>query len=103
MSSVKDREPARITIGLTTYFASRWLSSRLMTFIVDHPGIALRLQPMIDLIDLPSHHIDMAVRWGTGRWSDLEIEPLLACPAYPTAGSTIAAQVAEAGLARARA
>lgn len=98
IAALRDRTQARITIGMSTYFASRWLSPRLMTFIAAHPEIALRLQPMVDLIDLPTHHIDMAVRWGHGRWSDLQIEPLFTCPAYPTAGTTVAARIAEKGL-----
>ena len=72
-----------------------------MTFIAGHPRIALRLQPLIDLIDLRAEHIDMAIRWGKGEWRDLEIEPLLSCPAFPTAGAAIAARVAETGLAAA--
>jgi DNA-binding transcriptional LysR family regulator len=83
---------------MATYFASRWLSPRLMTFISTHPRIALRLQPLIDLIDLRTHNIDMAIRWGKGDWTDLEIEPLLSCPAFPTAGTAIANHVAEVGL-----
>ena len=89
----------RITVGLSTYFASRWLSSRLMTFIAAHPGVALRLQPAIDLIDLPAQGIDMAIRWGNGNWCDCLVEPLFACPAFPTAGAAIHARVAVDGLA----
>ncbi len=98
IAELRDETEGRITIGLATYFASRWLSPRLMTFISGHPRIALRLQPLIDLIDLGSHNIDMAIRWGKGDWNDLEIEPLLPCPAFPTAGTAIATRIAEIGL-----
>ena len=98
IAGLREEAPGRITIGLSTYFASRWLSPRLMTFIADHPGIGLRLQPLVDLIDLKSQHIDMAIRWGKGDWKDLEIEPLFPCPAFPAAGTAIAGRVAEAGL-----
>lgn len=90
---------ARITVGLSTYFASRWLSPRLMTFIAAHRGVALRLQPAIDLIDLAQQGIDMAIRWGKGQWGDCQIEPLLSCPAFPTAGAAIQARVVARGLA----
>ncbi len=92
-------DDARITVGLSTYFASRWLSPRLMTFIAAHPGVALRLQPAIDLIGLAQQGIDMAIRWGKGRWRDCQIEPLLSCPAFPTAGAAIQTRVAAKGLA----
>jgi len=98
IAGLREEAPGRITIGLSTYFASRWLSPRLMTFIAGHPGIGLRLQPLVDLIDLRTQHIDMAIRWGKGEWTDLEIEPLLPCPAFPAAGAAIAERVADRGL-----
>lgn len=98
IAELRDGGHGNITIGMATYFGSRWLSPRLMTFLADHPEIALRLQPLIDLIDLGAHRIDMAIRWGKGDWTDLEIEPLLPCPAFPTAGRAIAKRVDETGL-----
>lgn len=98
IAELRDEGHGRITIAMATYFASRWLSPRLMTFISSHPQVALRVQPLINLIDLTAHDIDMAIRWGKGDWRDLEIEPLLPCPAFPTAGAAIAARVAEGGL-----
>lgn len=92
IDDLRDRDTTRITVGMATYFASRWLSPRLMTFITAHPQIGLRLQPLVDLIDLETAHIDMAIRWGDGDWSDLEVEPLLPCPAFVVAGAAIARQ-----------
>jgi len=104
IAGLRETGSDRITIGMSTYFASRWLSPRLMTFMADHPRIGLRIQPLIDLLDrsdLRAQAIDMAIRWGKGDWTDLEIESLLPCPAFPTAGAAIAKQVAELGLAAA--
>ncbi|MDH3742438.1 MAG: LysR substrate-binding domain-containing protein [Hyphomicrobiales bacterium] len=98
IADLKDAGPERITVGMSTYFASRWLSPRLMHFITDHPSVGLRLQPLVDLIDLEAHGIDMAIRWGRGQWTDVEIEPLLPCPAFVTAGPDIARRVATYGL-----
>ncbi len=93
IAALRDEGPGRITIGLSTYFASRWLSPRLMTFMVSHPGIGLRLQPVIDQIDLRRESIDMMIRWGKGDWSDMEIEKLFLCPAMPVAGDALAGQI----------
>lgn len=98
IDGLREAAAERITVGLSTYFASRWLSPRLMTFTAGQPRTGLRLQPLIDLIDLRRHGIDLAIRWGRGDWTDLEIEPLFPCPAFPTAGAPIAARVAEIGL-----
>lgn len=101
IAALQEAGPGRITVAMSTYFASRWLSPRLMTFIVGHPRNALRLQPLVDLIDLPAHNIDIAIRWGKGDWTDLEVERLFPCPAFPTAGAAIAKRVADMGLAAA--
>ena len=87
-----------LTIGITTYFASRWLSSRLMRFMSMHPDIRLRLQPMIDLLDLRGEGVDLAIRWGRGQWTDVTIEPFLPCPAWPTGNAEAAALVRDVGL-----
>ena len=98
IAELREAVPGRITVGMSTYFASRWLSPRLMTFTARHPRIGLRLQPLVDLLDLDVHHIDLAIRWGNGDWNDVEIEPLFSCPAFPTAGADIANRIAENGL-----
>jgi len=90
----------RITIGMATYFAARWLSPRLGDFLAGHPGTALRLQPLIDLVDLRAAGIDMAIRWGRGAWNDMAIEPLLPRPAFVTGGVAIAQRVREEGWPR---
>jgi DNA-binding transcriptional LysR family regulator len=98
ITGLRDEGAGHIAIGMSTYFASRWLSPRLMTFIADNPRIALRLQPLVDLIDLRAQSLDMAIRWGKGDWTDMEIEPLFPCAAFPVAGAAVAGRVADAGL-----
>ncbi len=73
-----------LTIGTTTYFASRWLSPVLMDFMASQPDITLRLQPMIEPYDLADSGVDIAIRWGSGGWDDCATKPLFPCPAWPT-------------------
>lgn len=87
-----------LTIGVTTYFATRWLSPRLMDFMRIHPEIRLRLQPMIDLMDLKNEGVDLAIRWGDGNWTDLTIQPLFECPAWPCGNRAAFELVQEKGL-----
>ena len=91
--AVLKEEGTSITIGTSTYFASRWLAPRLMRFITQHPHIRLRLQPVIGAGDLPREQLDLMIRWGKGEWSDVLIEPLFLCPAIATAGQTVARQI----------
>lgn len=83
-----------LTIGLSTYFAARWLSPRLTDFMQRYPGVRLRLQPMTQLFDLEGQGIDIAIRWGNGQWSDAEVSPFLQVPAWP-AGTPWAKQQVE--------
>lgn len=96
--SLREDDSTRITVGTPTYFASRWLSPRLMTFINDHLNTSLRIQPMINMFKLQADNIDMAIRWGKGDWNDLQSELLFLCPAFLTAGKEIAKQVELQGL-----
>lgn len=94
-------EPDRITIGALTYFFSRWLSSRLMSFMEASPTIAVRVEPITGIADLGQSDIDVAICWGSGEWADYECELLFECPARPTANAAVAARVQEMGLERA--
>ena len=101
---LRRQQQSSITIGMATYFASRWLSPRLMDFISHHAGIGLRLQPMIGMPDLHSSDLDMAIRWGKGEWADpgMLVELIFPCPAMLTVsaetGRLIEAQGIEAML-----
>ena len=83
IGNIRKSDSQDITIGMSTYFASRWLSPRLMRFMAAHPEINLRIQPLIDLIDLSEVNIDVAIRWGKGDWQnrDEKIERIFSCPA----------------------
>jgi LysR family glycine cleavage system transcriptional activator len=48
---LQHKEPDRITIGALTYFFSRWLSSRLMSFMEANPNIAVRVEPITGSAD----------------------------------------------------
>ena len=98
IDSLRRVDTTRITVGMTTYFASRWLSPRLMHFTSRYPKIGLRLQPTVGIVDPQKERIDMLIRWGKGDWQDLDIEPLLPCPVTPTAGADIAQRVKVVGL-----
>ena len=89
-----------ITIGMATYFASRWLSPRLMHFITAHAGISLRIQPLIDLTDLYSNDLDLAVRWGKGEWQDagMNCERIFRCAAVLTCSPEIGDEIKRDGV-----
>jgi len=87
IASMGNNQDARITVGMTTYFASRWLSPRLMHFTSKNPDIGLRLQPTMGIKKIGEDDLDIVVRWGDGNWDDGVIELLLPCPAFPTSSN----------------
>jgi len=59
---------AKLQVGLLASFATRWLAPRLQTFALAHPRIDLQLRPDIALADVSGGEVDMAIRYGRGRW-----------------------------------
>jgi DNA-binding transcriptional LysR family regulator len=98
IADLREAPDRPITIGVTTYFASRWLSPRLMLFMKAHPRVRLRIQPMIDLSDLGSEGLDLAIRWGRGDWTDVTIRPLFLSPAFATGAPEALDLIREKGL-----
>jgi len=98
LEDLKGQGHQSLTIGVTSYFASRWLSPRLTGFMQQQPDIRLRIQPMIDLLNFAGQEVDLAIRWGNGKWSDCEIIRLFDSPAWPTGNRHAAELVASNGL-----
>ena len=102
---LKETTPDLITIGALTYFFSRWLSSRLMSFMEANPSIAVRVEPITTLTDFPESDIDVAIFWGIEDWDKpdhkLDQTLLFSCPARPTANASVTKQVQKIGLEQA--
>ena len=98
IKSLREDGSSNITIGMSTYFASRWLSPRLMTFMAKHPEIGLRIQPLINLAELTD--IDLAIRWGKGDWVEpgMTAELIFRCPAMLTMGERMKKRVDSEGI-----
>ena len=100
IEGLRQASQPRITIGMATYFASPWLSPRLMRFITEHPEIGLLIQPLVDLTDLRRDELDLAVRWGKGQWreAEYEIERIFRCPALLSASAGTGRRIEDEGI-----
>jgi LysR family transcriptional regulator, glycine cleavage system transcriptional activator len=58
-----------VSVTLTPALAQRWLISRLSEFLRIHPDVDLRIRPVARVLDLDIERIDVAFRWGAGRWA----------------------------------
>ncbi|MFO1037526.1 MAG: LysR substrate-binding domain-containing protein [Geminicoccaceae bacterium] len=85
----RHRGRADLTVASSVTFASYWLMARLARFRAANPAIELRLVAAAPIQDLAGAGIDLAVRYGDGRWPgtnavkifDNEIWPVCA-PSY---------------------
>jgi len=66
-----------ILVSATPMFASAVLMPRLASFMAAHTDIELNLQSTIEAVELAPGGVDMAIRYGTGAWQNLETELLL--------------------------
>ena len=61
--------PVRVT--LSPSFAAQWLMPRLRDFWERHPDIGLSLHPDHRVLDLRREGLDLAIRYGRGKWPGL--------------------------------
>lgn len=83
-------EPRRLTISTTPSFAARWLMPRLTGFLEAHPQFDVRLSTSNAIADLARQDIDVAIRYGTGRWPDLKAQRLLTAELFPVCSPSFA-------------
>jgi len=60
-----------LSVGLTPYFATRWLTRRIGRFSARHPQIEMRLHLTSAPVDFDRMDLDLAVAWGRGDWPGL--------------------------------
>lgn len=74
------KQPSRVNLNVSPYFAARHLMPRLAQFRQMAPDIELRITTMIDLPDFGRDNIDMTIQWGYGGWPDYHSVRLVADP-----------------------
>jgi LysR family transcriptional regulator, glycine cleavage system transcriptional activator len=60
----------RLRVTMLPSVASRWLMSRLPRFCEQHPEMEVQVIADPDILDLRSEGIDLAIRFGHGRYRD---------------------------------
>lgn len=62
-----------VNISVAPAFLTRWLVPKVREFQDRHPDIELRLSPNSGVIDFGWSDIDMAIYFGDGKWSGVEL------------------------------
>ncbi|MBO6537843.1 MAG: LysR family transcriptional regulator [Rhizobiaceae bacterium] len=84
-----------LTISVAPVLASKWLVPRLSDFMSAHPGIQVRLDATVQLIDPATSDIDIAIRVGPGGWPGVKAEPLLEQEIFPVCVPALAEKLHE--------
>lgn len=82
-----------LLVSVAPAFASRWLIARLARLFKRHPDILVRIDASARIADLEGSDIDVAIRFGDGRWPGVEARLLVAQEIYPVAAPSIARQI----------
>ncbi|MBL8808263.1 MAG: transcriptional regulator GcvA [Rhodospirillales bacterium] len=73
----------RLTVSTLPGFAVKWLFPRLIRFDERHPEIELAIATTGQLADFSAGEVDVAIRYGTGRYPGLHVEKILDEDMFP--------------------
>lgn len=86
-----DDDSGVLTVTTTDSFASSWLVPRLRRFREAHPEVEIRLTTSDRMVDLAREDIDIAIRFGSGKWPDHHIEVLFEEDVFPVCSPALVA------------
>src|SRR5690348_10422810 len=72
-----------LTVSVAPSFAAKWLLPRLDSFQAKHPDIDVRVSASMQLVDFSRDDVDMAIRYGSGRYPELIVEKLMTEAVFP--------------------
>lgn len=91
----------RLTVSVAPILAARWLIWRLPRFRAAHPGIRVRIDAELGLVNPAWGEVDLCVRVGRGGWAGVRAERLAAQVIFPVCAPGLARRVTDhADLAR---
>jgi LysR family glycine cleavage system transcriptional activator len=81
----------RLTVSVAPSFAAKWLVPRLGQFETLHPQVDVWISAGMELVDFNSGEIDIAIRYGAGRYPGLEVVRLMQETVIPVASPELLA------------
>lgn len=82
-----------LTVSVAPVFAGKWLVWRLQRFAEQHPGVRLRLDATVALVDPSRSDVDACIRVGRGGWPGVQAEHLLDQRVLPVCSPGVAARL----------
>ena len=87
--AVPGKAAGSLSVSLEVAFAVRWLVPRLGDFQKLYPDIDLELDPTKDLVDFRNSDAELAIRYGSGDWPDVEVTHLVDLMAFPVCSPSL--------------
>ncbi|MBF0277871.1 MAG: transcriptional regulator GcvA [SAR324 cluster bacterium] len=72
-----------LNISLPPAFAIKWITPRISSFQALYPDIEAHIHASNQLVDFDRQNIDLAIRWGFGKYPGLRSEHLLSVSFFP--------------------
>lgn len=90
-----ERQRARSTIVISAMpsLAAKWLAPRLPDFEARHPQWQVRLDVADDLVDFTSGQVDVALRYGMGKYPGLHARYWMKADVHPVCSPALAARL----------
>lgn len=79
----------RLAVSVAPSFASKWLVPRLDRFQAGHPDIDVWVSADMDVVDFAVEDVDLAIRYGGGRYQGLMVDHLMAEKIVPVCAPSL--------------
>jgi LysR family glycine cleavage system transcriptional activator len=76
LRATKKPERPLVSVSVLPSLGARWLAPRLGRFLARHGDVDVRISPTSHLVDFAVESVDLAVRYGKGRYPGLVVEKL---------------------------
>ncbi len=87
-AAAAERDP--LVVSLDRQFASRWLPTRLAALLAHPAGANIEIRVEDRLADFTTDGVDVAVRYGAGRWPGTEVRHLFTETLFPVCSPAFA-------------
>lgn len=81
--AVATKGRSTLVVSLTPSVAAKWLMPRLERFTARHPDVEVRLDTTTRLVEFSREQVDLALRYGAGRWPGLVVTLLMTEEVFP--------------------
>jgi LysR family transcriptional regulator, glycine cleavage system transcriptional activator len=92
VAAAEARSDNVLTVTVAPVLAAKWLVPRLARFHAAWPGLRLRIDASVELVDFSTSDIDAGVRVGAGPWPEVRAELLAPQVLFPVCSPALAAR-----------